>query len=165
MPRLGSLLVCEKLILDQQQKPTLIAVFQSLSAIVPEGQGIPAGTVSFIAWTIFTEWFFSDEETKKNITQVVDIVSPDGSPTQGLGGRLTFEQFAKGGQGSRGYVNLFGMPISQPGFVTVNVWLESDGVKITDVFPYQIKIEHTSAPAIPNTGASFMPAFVPANPS
>ena len=160
MPRLGSFLICEKIIIDQQQKPSVISVFQSLSAIVPEGQTIPKDTLGFNPWAIFCEWFFTDEDINKKVEQVVEVLQPDGSPAP-INGRVTFTQFAKDGQGTRSYVNLFGMPISQPGFITVNVWIELDSKKATDVFPYRIKIEHTSQVPMPNDGGQIVPAGVP----
>src|ERR1700730_17266933 len=105
MPRLGSFLIGEKIIIDQQQKPSIISVFQSLSAIVPEGQTIPKETVSFTPWSIFCEWFFADDETKNKVEQVVEVLQPDGSPSR-ITGRLQFQQFAKDGQGTRSYINL-----------------------------------------------------------
>ncbi|MGA3105883.1 MAG: hypothetical protein ABSD53_15485 [Terriglobales bacterium] len=164
MPRLGSLLVCEKIIIDQQQKPSLISVFQSISAFVPEGQPIAENTLSFISWSIFAEWFFSEDETKKTIEQVVEVLHPDGSPTA-ITGRLTFSQFALHGQGTRAYVNLFGIPIAKPGMITINVWLESDSVKITEIFPYHIRIEHTSEQPSLALGGSVAPVFVAARPA
>jgi hypothetical protein len=160
MPRLGSFLICEKIIIDKQEKPSLISVFQSLSAIVPEGQTIPKDTIGFNPWSIFCEWFFADEDTQKKIEQVVEVLQPDGSPTP-IKGRVTFTQFAKDGQGTRAYVNLFGMPVSQPGFMTVNVWIEIDSKRVTDVFPYRIKIEHTTQPPMPNDGGLVIPALIP----
>jgi len=161
MPRLGSLLVCEKIIIDQQQKPTLISVFQSLSAIVPEGQGIPANTVSFIPWAIFAEWFFADDETKGTVEQVIEVLQPDGSASS-IRGRVQFQQFAPAGQGTRAYVNLFGMPITQPGYIAVNIWIEVDSKKTTEVFSYQVKIEHSTKPSEPNDGGMNIPVFTQA---
>jgi hypothetical protein len=164
MPRLGSFLICEKLIIDQQQKPTLISVFQTLSALIPEAQTIPKDTISFTAWSIFCEWFFTNDERKEKVEQVVQVLHPDGSPAP-IGGRLMFQQIGTDGMGTRSYVNLLGMPIAQPGFVTVNVWLEVDSEKLTDVFSYRIKIEHTKQPPMPNDGGTITPAFTQAKPS
>jgi hypothetical protein len=157
MPRLGSLLVCEKIIIDQQHKPSLISTFQSISAVVPEGQHVPEGTVTFVPWAIYAEWFFVGSETKGKVEQVVELLQPDGAVSS-IGGRLQLQEFAPEGQGTRAYVNLFGMPIAQPGYVTVNVWIEEDSKKITDVFPYRIKIEHTAKPAEGNVGSMSFPA-------
>jgi hypothetical protein len=164
MPSLANLLVCERIIIDQQQKPSIISVFQSLSVLVPEGQEMPSKSVSFVPWAIFCEWFFSDEETKKQIDQVIEVILPDGSPS-GISGRVTFKQFSPHGQGTRAYVNLFGVPIAQTGFIAANVWLESDSVKITETFSYRIKIEHTAKAPLPNEDGLAVPAFSPVEPS
>ena len=160
MPRLGSFLVCEKIIIDQQQKPSVISVFQALSALVPEGETIPKDTVSFTPWSILCEWFFVDDETKNKVEQVVEVLHPDGSPSP-IKARVQFEHFSKDEQGTRSYVNLFGVPIAQPGFLTVNVWIEVDSQRVTNVFPYRIKIEHTKQPPVPNDGGTLTPVFAP----
>lgn len=164
MPRLGSLLVCEKIIIDQQHKPSLISTFQSISAVVPEGERVPDGTVTFVPWAVFTEWFFVASETKGKVEQVVEILQPDGALSS-IGGRLQFQEFAPEGQGTRVFVNLFGMPIAQPGYVTVNVWVEEDLKKVSDVFPYRIKIEHTAKPAEGKVGSMSFPIAAPGKPS
>jgi hypothetical protein len=164
MPRLGSYLICEKIIIDQQQKPSIISVFQSLSALIPEGQTIAKDTVGFNPWAIFCEWFFDDKETANGkVEQVVEVLHPDGTPSP-IKGRLQFQQFAKDGQGTRSYINLMGLPISQPGFLSINVWMEIDSKRVTDIFPYLIKIEHTTTPPTPNDGGQMFPAAIPQKP-
>jgi hypothetical protein len=164
MPRLGSLLICEKIIIDQQQKPTLVSVFQSISALVPEGQPIPKDTIAGTPWSIFCEWFFAEDELTKNFDQVVEVLLPDGSPSA-IKGRLTFKEISKGGQGTRSYVNMFGMPIAQPGFLTINVWLESEAEKVTNVFSYLLKVEHSQTLPTPNDGGSNVPALTQTKPA
>jgi len=158
MPRLGSFLVCEKIIIDQQQKPTLISLFQTIAALVPEGQEVPKEMIGGTQWSIFCEWFFTEDERTKNFEQVVVVMLPDGSPSP-IRGRLTFKEISKDGQGTRSYVNLFGMPMAQIGFVTVNVWLESNSERVTDIFAYPIKIEHSKQPPTPNDGGVFVPTL------
>ena len=164
MPRLGSLLICEKIIIDQQQKPTLISVFQSISALVPEGQAIPKDTIAGTTWSIFCEWFFAEDELTKSFDQVVEVLLPDGSPSA-IKGRLTFKEISKDGQGTRAYVNMFGMPIAQAGFLDIRVWLESNAEKVTDVFHYLLRVEHSQAPPTPSDGGTNVPALTQTKPS
>ncbi len=162
MPRLGSFLVCEKIIQDQLGKPTLISLFQKIGAVVPEGQDVPKDTIAGVPWAIFCEWFFAEEELNKQWDQVLEVLLPDGSPTP-IKGRLTLKELAKDDQGSRSFASLFGMPISQAGFIAINVWLECDSERITDVFSYRILIEHTkNPPALGDT--AFVPAMGPKPP-
>ncbi len=164
MPRLGSLLVCEKIIIDQQQKPTLVSLFQTITALLPEGQGMPKDTLGGTAWAVFSEWFFAEEELSKNFEQVIEVMLPDGSPSP-IRGRLPFKELARDGQGTRSYVNMFGMPIAQSGVLAVNVWIESNAERVTDIFSYHIKIEHSKQPPIPNDGGSFIPALTQTKPA
>jgi|ERR1700678_1146489 len=165
MPRLGSFLVCEKLVIDQQNKPTIISVFQSIAALVPEGQQMPNDTIGANPWAIFCEWFFSsDDDFSKKFEEVIEVLMPDGSPSP-IRGRLAFNEIVKSGQGTRAYVNMFGMPISQTGFLRVNVWLEADSVRVTDVSSYLIKIEHSKQPPMPNDGGTLVPTLTQTKPS
>jgi hypothetical protein len=66
---------------------------------------------------------------------------------------VTFQQIAGEGQGTRVYINVYGMPIAQPGFISVNVWVEHDNQRVTDVFSYRIKIEHSKEPIRSEAGA------------
>lgn len=160
MPRLGSLLVCEKIIVDQAQKPTLIALFQKMSAIVPEGQVVPKNTVAGASWSVFSEWFLTDSELTNQYEQVLEVVLPDGS-TSPIKGRLALKEVAKDGMGTRTFINLFGMPIEMPGFVTVNVWLEVGSERVTDVFGYKIQVDHIRQAINPNDGGTHVIALAP----
>lgn len=163
MPRLGSFLVCEKIIQDQLGKPTLISVFQKMSAVVPEGQEMPKEVIAATPWAIFCEWFFTEEELKRKWEQVLEVLMPDGSPTP-IRGRVELKEIPTNGQGARAYVFLMGVPISQVGFIAVNVWLECNSERITDVFSYKILIEHAKNPPIPDIGGTIFPAMVPKPP-
>jgi hypothetical protein len=161
MPRLGSLLVCEKIIQDQIGKPTLIALFQRVGAVVPEGQEMPKEAIAGIGWSIFSEWFFSENELSKAYEQVLEVTLPDGSPTP-IKGRLKLSQPLSKEMGTRCFVNTSGVPISKVGFLSVNVWLECDSEKVTDVFSYLIQIEHTKQPPAIHNGGMPIHTFVPA---
>ena len=164
MPRLGSFLVCEKIIIDQQQKPTLISLFQTIAALLPEGQQMPKDTIGGTAWSVFCEWFFAEEELGTNFEQVLEVVLPDSSPSP-IRGRLPLKELTKHGQGTRTYLNMFGMPIAQVGFLSVNVWIESKNERVTDIFTYQIKIEHTKQPPVPTDPGVTAPMLSQTKPS
>jgi len=164
MPHLGSFLVCEKFVLDQQQKPTLISLFQAMTAVVPEGQQIPKDTLAGTPWVIFCEWFFDEAELSKSFEQVVEVLLPDGSPSP-IRARLPLKEIGKEGQGTRAYINIFGIPIGQTGLLTVTAWLEEDSKRATDVFSYRIKIEHTKEPPSPQGNGRFIPALSQTKPA
>jgi hypothetical protein len=139
MPRLGSFLICEKIIVDLQQKPTLVSVFQTVTAMVPEREEVPKDTIAGTPWAIFCEWFFAESEIAggRSFDQVVEVMLPDGAPSS-IRGRLTFKEINKEGQGTRSYINLFGMLMAQTGFLNVNVWVEANNERLTDVFSNRI---------------------------
>jgi hypothetical protein len=160
MPRLGSLLVCEKLILDQQGKPSLISLFQKITALVPEGQEIPKAALAMTNWTVFCEWFFTEDELSKTYVHFLEVLHPDGTPSP-IRANMPLKELAKHGQGSRAFVNIVGMPVAQKGFITINVWLECDSRRVSDVGSYEIEIEHSSEPPVPSDSGSTAFAIVP----
>jgi len=155
MPRLGSFLICEKIIQDQLAKPTLVSIFQKLSAVVPDGQEMPKELIVTSPWAIFTEWFFTEEELTRKWALGLEVVMPDGSPAP-IRGRVEMKELAPNGQGTRVYLMMNGMPISQAGFLSANVWLERDSERATDVFSYKILIEHTQTPPAGDVGTVVM---------
>jgi hypothetical protein len=158
MPHLSSLIVCEKIIQDQLGKPTLIALFQKISAMVPDGQEMPKEAIAATNWAVFSEWFFTVDELSKTFDQVFEVLLPDGSPSV-IKGRATIKQLSPLGQGTRVFVNITGIPIFQAGVLIANVWLECGSDRVTDTFSYPIQIEHTNKPPEPNDGGSFIQAF------
>jgi hypothetical protein len=164
MPRLGSFLICEKIIIDQQQKPSFISAFQGLTSLIAEGQEMPKDTLAGTPWSVFCEWFFSEDELSQGFEQVLEVLLPDGSPSP-IKGRLPLKELTKDGQGTRSYVSMFGMPVSQTGFLSVNVWIESNAERVTDVFTYRLKIEHSKQPPTPNDGGVHVPALTQTKPA
>jgi hypothetical protein len=162
MPRLGSILACEKVLNDTGGKPTLISIFQKIGAIVPQGQAVPTQTIAGITWTVFCEWFFTKDEAEsnRNYEQVLEVMLPDKTPSP-LRGRLPLKERPKDENlGARAFVNMFGVPIAQVGFLIINVWLECDSERVTDVSSYHIQIEHSEQPPAPGEASSFL-AFSP----
>ena len=160
MPRLGSLIVCEKVISDSIGKPTLISVFQKMSAVVPEGQEMPKDTIAGTPWSVFSEWFFTTKEADQSYDQVFEVLMPDGTPSP-IRGRITLKDVSKEPLvGSRCFVTIFGFPISQVGFVSMNVWLESNSERVTDVYSAHVKVEHTrEAPSDAGDGSPLVAGF------
>ncbi len=159
MPRLGSLLVCEKILTDAIGKPTLISIFQKMSAVVPEGQEMPNSTLAGAPWSVFSEWFFTADEATRSFEQVFEVIMPDGTPSP-IKGRVTLKEISKEKQlGNRCFINVFGFPISQVGFVTMNVWLESNSERVTDVFSAYVEVEHNKEAPPGADGSPLIPGF------
>jgi len=158
------MLICEKVIVDNIGRPTLVSLFQRISALLPEGQEIPKAAIAMTSWVVFCEWLIADEEQEKTFVQVLEVMHPDGTPSP-IRHSMPLKELVKHGQGTRAYVNITGMPVSQKGFLTVNVWLESDSQRVTDVCSSVVEIEHTSQPPTPNDGGSIIHALVPQQPA
>jgi hypothetical protein len=159
MPRLGSFLICERIIQDQLAKPTLVSVFQKVSAVIPDGQEMPKDIIIASPWAIFTEWFFTIEEMTQKWALGVELLMPDGSPSL-MRGRVEIKEFAPNLQGTRVQIVTTGLPLAQAGFLSINVWMERDSERATDVFSYRILIEHTKTAPPGDTGSVVM-AMIP----
>lgn len=163
MPSLGSLIICERIIVDQQQRPTLISLFQQLTVVVPENQDVPKDMIAALPWSVFAEWYFTDEEMTSPYVMNIEVLMPDDSPSAVRGVTPIVEK-AKDGLGTRVFVQVYGLPTAQIGCVTVNVWLESNAKRVTDVFPYRIKIGHTKE-ATNQMGGTLIPSLTQTKPA
>jgi hypothetical protein len=161
MPRLGSLFICERIIEDKLSKPTCVSIFQKIRIAGSKDAGVPKETLAAMQWAVFCEWFLSQDERLKKFEQVLEVLLPDGSPSP-IRGRLALSELGEPDLGVRTYVYMFGIPVSQAGLISVTVWLESDGERITEIYSYPIKVEHISGPAPAHDGGSVLMTMTPA---
>ena len=111
-------------------------------------------------WSVFSEWFFTDDELGRTFVQLLEVLLPDGTQSP-VRLSLPLKEMTRNGQGTRAFVNVVGMPVAQPGFLTVNVWLEENSERVTEVSSYRIQIEHTSQQPAPNDGGTVVHAVMP----
>src|SRR5271163_573677 len=93
MPRLLTLLPCEKVIVDRDGIPSLIALFENLNIAPTQGQDIvevPKETTTYQHWAVFSEWEISESELDlKQADQILEIQFPDGT-TAPMRGKIPF---------------------------------------------------------------------------
>lgn len=80
MPKLLLLVPCETVVVGQNDVASLINLLSELQIgnlpeIVPPDAAIP------YKWTIFTEWFFTEEEGRLNWAQRLRLLTPHGEAT------------------------------------------------------------------------------------
>jgi len=147
MPRLVTLLPCEKVIVDRDGMPSLIALFENLNISPSPGQEIaevPRETITFQQWTVFSEWWIgADELDLEAADQIFEIQFPDGSLAP-VRGKIPFV-FGNPGI-HRNHQTIVGFPVGQEGTYTIRVWLEKDGKPISEIGTREMKVIHKIPP-------------------
>jgi hypothetical protein len=144
MPRLTTFLVCEKVILDKQDVPTLVAViggikFQVNPAVPGVPSPLPPDAIAPQPWAIFTVWHCDPEDVGKTFRQKSELVMPDQSIFGPMKADLPF--VGKANQNNN-VVNIVGFPVGVIGIWNVKLWLESaDGQVIVPESYLPVRVE------------------------
>src|SRR5271157_362574 len=81
MPKLSIFALCEKVIMDKEDRASLISLFNTISAqILPTNQAIPSNAVAPKEWYVYTSWETEPEDIGKEYRQVVQLLYPNGEP-------------------------------------------------------------------------------------
>lgn len=121
MPKLLMFAPCEKVLIDQQNNISLIALLQEVSVEVPEP---PLGTMAALKWDAFSLWLKTPDDAGRSYEQRVALFDPSGHPTGiegsaplNFGDKLTLRNIA----------TVFGFPISATGRYLLKLWLYEKG--------------------------------------
>jgi hypothetical protein len=143
MPRLITLLPCERVIVSREGIPSLISLFEDLNIAPSEGESIvevPKETITFQHWAVFCEWEIGDDELDlKKADQILEMQYPDGSIAP-IKGRLPFDLPRAGT--FRNHQDIYGFPVGQEGAYTIRVWLEKDGKPVSEVGTRKMRVIH-----------------------
>jgi hypothetical protein len=147
MPRLLTLLPCEKVIVDRDGIPSLIGLFEHLNIAPSEGQDVvevPKETITFQHWAVFSEWEINESELHlKEVEQILEIQFPDGTIAP-IRGKIPFIFNVAGTQ--RNHQDILGFPVGQEGSYRVRVWLEKHGEIVSEVGTREMKVIHKIPP-------------------
>jgi hypothetical protein len=146
MPRLITLLPCEKVIVDRDGMPSLISLFENLHIAPAAGEGIieiPRETITYREWAVFCEWEVNADEVGMTADQIFEMQFPDGTVAP-IKGKIPFV-FEKPGT-HRNHQNIIGFPVGQEGAYTIRVWLEKDGKPISEIGTRQMNVVHKIPP-------------------
>jgi hypothetical protein len=138
MPRLKILTVCERVIIDaQNQLPSLIGIFQKMAVRINPDVPIPENAVSPARWACFALWEHAEEELGIEFAQMWRIMKPNGDLF--LENRSVFKIQAATDRQSKNTLDIFGVPISDQGTITVHTWL--DGIEGSEA-RCEFQVEH-----------------------
>jgi hypothetical protein len=131
---------CEKVIIDQQNNPSLIAVFQELTVALPSLEGIPENAGSPMRWFIFTLWGQDADDAGKRYEQACDLLLPDGRKAVPSRTAFSMEQ-----RWHRNIIEIHGFPVArEPGDCLLRLSLREDteGAEWREVATFPLIIKH-----------------------
>jgi hypothetical protein len=123
MPKLILFVACEKVIIDHQQLPSLINIFQRMQIKLPDAP-LPEKALSPVRWDAFALWQHTEEEVGRKFTQRIEALTPDGEKF--LEAKVVFGAVNNEDLQSKNTFQLFGIPINQEGKIRVITWLGDD---------------------------------------
>lgn len=129
MPKLTLFAVCEKVILDQTAKPSLITLFDGVEIRPAQGEEIPPNAVTPKEWSVFAQWLWFDEEKGGDFSQGIAVTYPDGKPFNRQLVKLDSSQ-----PRTNVAMSFLGFPVGQAGDLKVEVWMEQNGTVVTEIF-------------------------------
>jgi hypothetical protein len=141
--KLQVLLACERIIEDPNGGPSLISVFTKFSVAALDNQELPSDAVLPRDWVIYTVWRLEEHESDKAYTLRSEIYWPDGTQFASSSIAATKDR-AEDFVTFTGKAN--GFPIGQVGKMRIAVWVETDGVKVSDVEETHINVGRIASP-------------------
>lgn len=139
MPKLIMFTPCEKIIIDDNNTASLIAIMHGVTASSPADKEIPKNAVAPKEWAIYTSWMREQGDETKSFEQKLQILWPDG--TEFHVHSLPFKIPESIHQNR---VGVIGFPIGQRGPLKVKMWVESGGTKISETYHRTIEVKHES---------------------
>jgi hypothetical protein len=153
MPKLYIFAICEKVVIDKEEKASLISLFNTISAqILPTNKDIPPNAVVAKEWWAFTSWEIEPGDIGKEYRQMLQLLYPNGEPFGTPMGVSFSPQSGKTHQ--QVTVNGMGFPIGQEGSYTLKMWLEYVGSTIFESAPIIVNVNHQRLTDLP---ANFVP--------
>lgn len=139
MPKLLMFAPCEKVIIDQNNNPSLIGVIQGLTTPLPTETQTPPGAFGLMRWDIFTLWQRQDGDEEGEYEQECQLIGPGGSTTIQTSMRFKFV-----GPTQRNIMSLYGFPLATVGVHLLKLWLRDPRGRLSDEiasFPLTISRE------------------------
>jgi hypothetical protein len=148
MPNLYIFAICEKVVMDKEERASLISLFNTISAqLLPSSENIPSNAVAPKEWWVFSSWETKPEDVGKEYRQVIQLLYPNGEPFgQSIG--LNFTPQADKAY-SQVTVTGMGFPIGQEGRYTLKMWLEYGGSTIFEATPIIVTVNHKKLTSLP----------------
>jgi hypothetical protein len=143
--------VCEKVILDQQQggMASLIGLFTKFTVNVPaDAPPIPENAAAPKEWTVYSSWEPDEIDVGKPIVQCTQVLYPNGAQ---YGETLKTPLQIELNKTAQAIVRINGFPVGQSGFYTVRTWIEEAGKTVAAPLDLKVEIEIIKASGGANT--------------
>lgn len=109
---------CEKVIIDQNNNPSLIGVIQGLTSPLPTETRVPQDAFGLMRWDIFTLWQRQEGDEEGEYEQECQLIGPDGSTTIQASMRFKFVAPTQ-----RNIMSMYGFPLTSIGGHLLKLWL------------------------------------------
>lgn len=129
---------CEKVIIGQDNVPSLISLFSKMIVAVPTGSEVPKDAVVPTNWFVFSIWETEPGDEVKKYVLVMRILYPDGT---GFGNTAKQPLVIEKGKRAQMTLQVQGMPIGQVGDYTVQTWIEESDRKVVGPIEFKFGIE------------------------
>jgi len=136
MPKLKVFTVCDKVIMDHLGVPSLIGIFQRMNIRLQDAP-IPDNALAPVRWSIFTLWQHTPEEKDIEFVQLTEVFTPKGIKYAEVTSKFMITK--PGDLQSKNQIEIFGLPISDEGFMRITLRLEGVDGSEAD---YQFAITH-----------------------
>jgi hypothetical protein len=149
MPKLYVFVTCEKVIVGQDGKASLIDLFNELTTFISEDRltSVPANAVTPKEWAVFTSWEREPQDDGKKYIQEIQVLNPDGTP---FGETLSVPFTMPLEKTHHQIVSTFqGFPIGVQGMHSVRMLVKKDGDTVFGPSLIRISVKHSPPPAHP----------------
>ena len=114
--------ICDKVLFDQATNlPSLISIFTRVDVQI-NSVALPENAVSPTRWVIFTKWDCTPEQRNVEYLQKTEIRTPDGTVFASV--ETPFSVKDTNDLSSKNALEMFGIPVSIPGMISVRTWIE-----------------------------------------
>jgi hypothetical protein len=136
MPKLLVFAVCEKVIIDHRQVPSLISIFQRMEILLQDAP-LPENALSPTSWNVFCLWQHAPDEIGVEFSQRVEVFVPNGQMF--VYSEAKFKVTEERDLQSKNTFQFFGIPINDEGFIRVTSTLNGDPDTLAE---YQFFVQH-----------------------
>src|SRR5258708_34061561 len=138
---------CEKVILDHQpEMPTgqvgpasLINLFSKMiGQLAPGSTEVPKNAVVPKEWVVYSAWDIEPGDEKKEYMLCTQMLYPDKTP---FGETYRVKINMAPAKRSQMTIRFQGFPVGQPGFYTVQTWIEENSKQVVAPIEFRIELE------------------------
>ncbi len=138
MPRLLLFVVCERVIVSQENIPSIINILQRVSIGMPAEDQIPEEATLPLRWYAFTMWHRQSGDEGKRYNQEVVLQAPDGTILGSSGSSFEMKYATQ-----RIASEFPSFPIKQFGPYAIKLYLGEEGGERKEIAEFPIEVART----------------------